>query len=103
MFCRNCGTQINENAKFCDNCGTQTAAEQTNILAQHEENRKENPPAFFGVKNALMLTVIFFVVMPVFCLFKEAPIMIGFITAGASSALVLILGIINQIKHKKKK
>jgi hypothetical protein len=26
MFCRNCGTQIKEEAKFCPNCGTKTEA-----------------------------------------------------------------------------
>lgn len=24
MFCQNCGTQLNEGARFCSNCGTPT-------------------------------------------------------------------------------
>ena len=102
MFCKNCGTQIIDNAKFCDNCGAQTAAEQKNILAQQEKNRKENPPPY--LKNAIILTIIFFVSVPVAYFLVEDPlaISVGLIVAGVFSALALILGISQQKKYYKK-
>lgn len=33
MFCKNCGTQINDDAKFCNNCGTNISiGNNTNTL-----------------------------------------------------------------------
>lgn len=103
MFCKNCGTQISDNVKFCDNCGAQTDAEQANILSQQEKNRQETPSDFFDVKMAVIITAVFFVIMPVLCLYAEVPVILGLVTAGVLSVLLLILGIRNQIKNKKQK
>ena len=100
MICPNCGTQIAENAKFCDACGTQTTAEQADILARQEKNRRENPPAYLDVKTAAICTVIFFVIMPGACFFAEAPLVLGFISAAVLGALFLFMGIRNQFFKK---
>jgi len=100
MLCENCGTQLAQNAKFCDACGTQTAAEQANILAQQEKNRQENPPAFLDVKTAIIITVMLLVILPVVCVFSDAPAMLGFITAGVMGAFCLFMGIRNQFFKK---
>jgi len=101
MYCHNCGNRIADDAKFCDACGTQTDTEQQNILARQEKNRLENPPAYLDVKTALIITLALFIVLPGACLFSDAPLAIGFVTALLMSALFLMMGIRNQIKHKK--
>ena len=103
MYCENCGTQIADNAKFCDACGRQTRAEQESILAQQEKTRQENPPAYLDVKTAIIITVMLFVILPIPCVFSDVPAVLGFAVAGVMSAFCIIMGIRNQIKHKKDK
>jgi len=100
MFCRNCGTQLAENARFCDACGTQTSTEQANIQAQQEKNRQENPPDFLDVKTAIIITVMLFIILPIPCLFAGVPVVLGFAVAGAMSAFALFMGIRNQYFKK---
>jgi len=100
MFCKNCGTQLAENAKFCDVCGTQTVAELANIQAQQEKNLQENPPAYLDVKTAIFITVALFIILPVFCILSDAPAILGFIVAGVMGAVFLIFGIRNQFFKK---
>ena len=89
MVCQSCGTQIADNAKFCDNCGTQTAAEQARIHAQQEKNRQKNPHAYLDVKTAIIITVVLFVILPIPCLFADAPLVLGFATAGVLGSIYL--------------
>ena len=103
MFCKSCGTQIADNAKFCDACGMQTSTEQENILAQQEKTRQEHPPAYLDVKTAVIITVMLFIILPIPCAFSGVPAVLGFAVAGVMSAFCIIMGIRNQIKHKNKK
>lgn len=49
MYCRNCGKEIEENAKFCSNCGTNSTGE---IFSFNYEKTSELPPTsssyFYG-------------------------------------------------------
>ena len=101
MFCRNCGTQIADDAKFCDACGTQTAAEQANILARQDKNLQDNPAPYLDVQTAIIITVMLFVILPIPCWFADAPLVLGFATAGVMGAFILIMGIRNQSKNEK--
>jgi len=102
MFCKNCGAQITENAKFCDACGTQTATEQANIQAQAEKNRQEHPPEH--LKIATIITAILFGSSLVAVLFLGGDsVAIGLIVAGVFSAFAWILCIIQHNKFKKGK
>lgn len=42
MFCKNCGTEMNENARFCPKCGSDKSGEQ----AQTKEIKKDNEIKF---------------------------------------------------------
>ena len=101
MFCKNCGAQLADDAKFCDVCGAQTSAEQADIKAQQEKSLQENPSAYFDVKTAILITVIFFVIMPGVCWYAGVPPVLGLVCVGALSTLALIMGIRNQLKNKK--
>ena len=103
MFCRNCGTQIADDAKFCDACGTQTAAEQANILARQEKNRQDNPPEYADIKTTVITMIALFVILPAVCWLEDAPIVIGFATAGVMGAFFLYFGIRNERKNKNRK
>ena len=100
MFCSNCGTQIADSAKFCDACGTQTAAEQSAIQEQAEKARQENPPAYLDLKFAIIITVALFIILPIPCWLAEAPLVLGFVTAGVLGAICIIMGIRNQFFKK---
>ena len=47
MFCRNCGKEIKDGAKFCENCGTpvMAAAEQAQNTAEESKMQENNAPA----------------------------------------------------------
>ena len=100
MFCRNCGAQLADSAKFCDSCGAQTVAEQANIFAQAEKNRAENPPSYLDLKTAIIITVMLLLILPGVCWFVEAPLVIGFAVAGVMGAFCLFMGIRNQFFKK---
>ena len=40
MFCKNCGTQLSDDAKFCENCGTASAAVTPPVQPAPPEQRK---------------------------------------------------------------
>ena len=101
MFCKNCGTQIEGDAKFCDNCGTQTAGEQANIKARQEKNLEENSAPYLDVKMAIIITVALFVILPIPCWLQGVPVALGFGTAGVLGAICVIQGVRNQRKDKK--
>jgi len=100
MLCQYCGQHLPDGAKFCDNCGRQTAAEQARILSLQEKHQKENPPAFLDFKTAVVIAVVFFVILPGACLAADAPLWLGFVTAGVLSVLCLVFGIRNQFSKK---
>lgn len=41
MFCKNCGTQMNDDAAFCPACGTQTANTQQDAYSQADYTQQE--------------------------------------------------------------
>jgi len=104
MFCKNCGAQIADNAKFCDACGTQTAIEQATIQAQMMRIRQDNPPPY--KKNAVIVTIILWVVAPVAMLVvsegEPALMVISCAIAGAFTALAWIAAIHSHNKYMKK-
>lgn len=65
MFCKNCGKQLGDNARFCDGCGspTQGAANQYNQQGQprpsgnSQENTVVNVLAYLGILFFLPLVV----------------------------------------------
>jgi len=103
VFCKNCGAQITDNAKFCDTCGAQTSTEQADIQAQMMQTRQQNPPAY--KKTAIILTIMFWVLFPgVGWLLSEGdPLFIGIMcaAAGAFTALAWIAALIQYNKYMK--
>ena len=56
MFCSECGTKLNESAKFCFNCGTKLSdsqAEKAEICSSSAINEKESPYATY-MKSEMM-------------------------------------------------
>ena len=100
MFCKNCGAQIADNAKFCDSCGTQTATEQASIQAQMTQTRKQNPPPY--KKNAVILTIMFCVLFPgVGWLLSEGePLFVG-IMCGVAAAFTAFTWIMCMYSYNK--
>lgn len=89
MFCKNCGTQIAENARFCARCGTQTASVPTAPQAASYQSftmggsigfsARIQDPAFAGyVRKSNQWAGIFAVILAVAAV-------IGFYIAGESS------------------
>lgn len=72
MFCKKCGTQINDNAKFCPKCGTQVTAargsQQTGYRSENSgasgtvvEQREKKAPYFAIAAIAILVIVVAFV------------------------------------------
>ena len=38
MFCKNCGTEMSDDARFCPNCGTDKLGENTSPNNKRKEN-----------------------------------------------------------------
>lgn len=65
MFCKNCGKQLNDNAKFCDGCGSPTNGTgnsynqpgQQRPLGDLQENTVINVLAYLGILFFLPLVV----------------------------------------------
>ncbi len=80
MFCKNCGTEMDENAVVCPNCGTSSApsfvapAPVQNIVqaaptVKYEippENRPLSPWAYFGLQLLFSVPIVGFVFLIVF-------------------------------------
>lgn len=85
MFCKNCGTALEDNANVCVNCGTPLAQEAvantapapqqtvtyavpnpvvTNVIP--EENRPLSPWAYFGLQLLFAVPIVGFVFLIVF-------------------------------------
>ena len=106
MFCRNCGAQIADNARFCDACGAQTAAEQAAIQTQQAQNADAHTDR--SISGSVWITVgmvcfsLFFVI---FIGFGEGEPMVATVTAIAFSVFICgikwFFEIKNQLKWKK--
>lgn len=61
MFCRKCGAQISENAKFCPKCGTEVRVEQMNEPEIEPEKRESEEQQHTG--KGFVGVVVFLVVI----------------------------------------
>jgi len=106
MFCRNCGTQIADNARFCDSCGTQTSAEQANIQAQQAQNADAHTDKSVSgsvwITVAMVLFALFFII---FVGFEEGEAMVVTVTAIVFAVFICcfkwFFEIKAQIRYKK--
>ena len=103
MFCKNCGAQINDNAKFCDNCGTQTAAEQAAIQEQKAINYDAHLDK--SVSGSVWITVgmaVFSLVVVFLFGFEDGLGMVASITAIAFSVFICGIKWFFEIKNQRK-
>jgi len=102
MLCKNCGTQLTDNARFCDACGTQTAEEQAAIQAQRERNVEAHLDK--TMSGSVWLTVgmaafsLFFVL---FMGFEEGEARVATITAIAFSVFICGIKWFFEIKNQR--
>ena len=103
MFCEKCGAELADKSKFCDACGAQTAVERENIQTQTIDIRKKNPPPY--KKNAVILTIMFWVLMPglMFVLSEGEfiTVFIGCVMAAAFTAFTWIMCMYSYNKYMK--
>jgi len=103
MYCENCGTELNDNAKFCDACGTQTAAEQTAILTRRAQNADAYMDKSVGGSVAITVAMILFsLVFIIFVGFDEGEPMVATIAAIAFSVFMTGLKWFFEIKAQKR-
>ena len=103
MFCKNCGTQLTDNAKFCDNCGTQTSAAQANIQAQQERNADANMDK--SISGSVWITVgmtVFSLFFIFFFGFEEGVARVITITAISWSVFICGLKWFFEIKAQRR-
>jgi len=55
MYCKNCGSQLNENANYCNNCGNQVGAmnDQTIFETALNEEIKQSNLGYIGYSNRI--------------------------------------------------
>ena len=103
MFCKQCGTQIADSAKFCDACRTQTANEQAAIQIQQAQNADAHTDK--SVSGSVMITVamvIFALFFIIFCGFEEEESLVITVTAIAFAVFMTGLKWFFEIKAQKR-
>lgn len=123
MFCKNCGKQLEDNAKFCNNCGTSTGDNQplnadsattsannsvkifsvlsyigilwlVGLLVKPE---KDDPKVRFHVGQGIVLTIFSVVVNIVFEIINKILVAVfgvfGIFTAGIATIIISLLGL----------
>ena len=69
MFCKNCGTALEESAYTCPNCGTAVNAQQPVTYAAPvipEENRPLSAWAYFGLQLLFAVPIVGFIFLIIF-------------------------------------
>lgn len=73
MFCKNCGTALEDTANACPNCGTVQTAQQPVVTyvapaapAIPEENRPLSPWAYFGLQLLFAVPIVGFIFLIIF-------------------------------------
>ena len=68
MFCKNCGTALENTASTCPNCGTAQYPQQPVVAepAIPEKNRPLSPWAYFGLQLLFAVPVVGFIFLIVF-------------------------------------
>ena len=56
MFCKNCGTQLNDNAVICPQCGVPTSNPPP-IMPQQVQAKRDNPLAIVGFVLAFFCSI----------------------------------------------
>ena len=77
MFCKNCGTEMSDDARFCPNCGTDKLGENTSPNNKRKENdntvKFQLKPKFnWGYKLLGTLGVVLIWVIIIFCYLIES-------------------------------
>ena len=103
MYCKNCGAQIADKAKFCYKCGMQTAAEQTAIHEQQIRNTDAHMDKSISgsvwITVAMVLFALFFTIL---FGFEEGEARVVSITAIAFAAFMTGLKWYFEIKAQKR-
>ena len=110
MYCRNCGAQIEDNAKFCQSCGANLAeapAEQIEQPARQTNKKTRN-----GARTAKLIVGIISIVLFMVIAFQSCAVSIGTALTGAESTsggagvmvalLMLISGIVGICTRNSK-
>lgn len=63
MYCKNCGTQINDGAAFCEKCGTATSAAPTPVIPA-ETQKKQKKPLYKKWWFWLIVVFLVFMIVP---------------------------------------
>jgi len=103
LFCKNCGAQIADDAKFCDACGTQTATEQAEIQAQQAQNADAHVDK--SMSGSVWITVamaVFTLVIVLLFGFEDGEGMVVSITVIAFSVFICGLKWFYEIKAQKR-
>lgn len=73
MFCKNCGTALDDTAYTCPNCGTAVNAQQPVVTyaapaapVVPEENRPLSPWTYFGLQLLFAVPVVGFIFLIIF-------------------------------------
>lgn len=46
MYCKNCGTQLSDNAKFCDKCGIAVSEDKVNLTKQESKQNNQHTSGY---------------------------------------------------------
>ena len=103
MLCRNCGTQLTDDAKFCNVCGVQTATEQTAIQEQKAQNYDANLDKSMSGSVWLTVGIAVFSLVIVFIFgFESGEGIVTSVTAIAFSMFILGIKWFYEIKNQRK-
>lgn len=80
MFCKNCGNEIKENAKFCSKCGTLQSASSSNLVSSINSNSEkayQNNIAKKKIHPLAMIVLIILSVLTIALIIWLVPYLLG--------------------------
>lgn len=105
MYCKNCGTIVEDGAKFCASCGAPINAEQA-----EQPSYFQAPPVQMGLKNKLVAGLLAILLGSLgihkFYLGYTKPgiimLLVSLLTCGFGAAVMQIIGIVEGIMYLTK-
>lgn len=101
-FCRQCGTRLNDTAKFCGNCGASVSGEQQKSVTKEgkpKKQKKEQAPATKAQAWIVFAIALFFLLAACGC----KPILLKVLLFAVGAFLMLgAVSMFSNIKNQKK-